>query len=286
MQPSFEHVVYPEDASFAALHFDGEAFDCPYHIHPEIELLWIESGRGRRLVGDHVGRFEEGELYLFGPDLPHMFYSDPPRDQAVPAKSRYAQFRPDCLGEDFFDRPEMKRLSELLKRADSGIVWPRQAHQGVAERLGEIQEMDAAPRVVALLEMLILVDAQSANGIALASRDYTALATANSDRISRAIDYVHRQLEGEVTLDGAARAANLSPGAFSRFFRKRTGQRFIDFVIDQRLGEACRLLAESDEAIGQIALQVGFNNLSNFNRQFLKRKGLSPSVFRKNLVEG
>ncbi|MEM9420478.1 MAG: AraC family transcriptional regulator, partial [Planctomycetota bacterium] len=255
MQPAFEHVVYPEGASFACLQFEGEAFDCPYHIHPEAELLLIEGGRGRRLVGDHVGRFEEGELYLFGPDLPHMFYSDTPRSRATPANSCYAQFRTDCLGEDFFHRPEMQRISDLLRRGEGGLVWPCGAHEGVADRLRDLQGLDAAHRVVSLLDMLIRIDEQAENARALASPSYTALASSNSDRISRAIDYVHRQLDGEVTLDGAAHAANLSPGAFSRFFRKRTGQRFIDFVIDQRLNEACRLLAESDEAIGQIALQ-------------------------------
>jgi hypothetical protein len=124
MKVFFEKVSRPSDVSFACSEFRGRQFDCPYHRHPEIEVLLIEGSAGKAVIGDATGVFRPGQLYLFGPNLPHLFYNDAPaRSKARLAQSRYVQFLPDCLGAGFWNLPENRRIARLLRDSVRGILW-------------------------------------------------------------------------------------------------------------------------------------------------------------------
>ena len=289
MRPRVEHVGCPAEESFACRRFSGVAFDCPWHVHAEVEVLLIDAGAGRRLVGDALGRFAPGDLYLFGPNLPHLFYSDPPEPMSGASTSRYVQFRLDCFGPDFFDHKELRGVRALMARARRGLYLGSQSADSETARLvGDTFAADGVRRVACLLTLLghlaDLPDQPLAGpGFELAPAE-TAADHPDGRRLGRAIDHIHRHMTDPLDLPRVARLAGLSPGGFARAFRRQYGRSFTDFVIDLRLCEACRLLIETDLPVLDVCYAAGFANLSNFNRQFLKRRGTTPRLFRRSVV--
>ncbi len=282
MKPKFEHVRRSGDSSFSCLEFEGALFDCPYHVHPEVEILLIDSGRGRFLVGEKVGRFAPKDLFLFGANLPHMFDSDPMRAQSrKAARSRYIQFEPACLGPGFMDLPELQKVRSLLKLAHRGLRFPSGRFPDLVHPFCAAHSAKGAAKIATLLILLENL-ASARNFELLATEGYLSRQThPDSDRLDRAFGHIHSHLNGNLTLAETAKAASYSPQAFSRFFHQHVGMTFQDYVIDLRLLEACRMLIETDRTIAEICFQTGFKNLSNFNRQFLAHKKMAPRRYRQ-----
>lgn len=257
-------------------------FDCPYHVHPEVEVLLIEGSRGRFLVGDHAGRYGPGDCFLFGPGLPHMFCSDEPEPEPPQvARSRYAQFREDCLGPQFFRLPELHPVARLLQHAARGLYYRLPPEGGpVEESFNFLFAQEGGLRVSALVRLLYEF-ARAAPLCPLASEGYESRpSTRSSERLERALTHINRHLASGVNLPGTAHAAAMSPEAFSRFFHRHLGKTFQDYVTDLRVAEACRLLLDTDLTVAEICFKAGFNNIANFNRHFLRRKRMSPREYR------
>lgn len=282
MKVAYEHVKRDESSSFYAKKFEDEDFVHSYHVHEECEVVYIKEGRGRLVVGDFSGRFEPGGLYLLGPNLPHAFFSDAAREGgARRVCSLYAQFTPTCFGEGFFDLPEMQSAGKLLRRAARGIEFSGLDSKKAEILLAKLLMSAPMERMARFIELFHLITSGGEQRLLTSEQYVRTEVHRESERLNRAISYIHRSFSGEVMLAAVAAEANLSEAAFSRFFKKSMDQSFIDYLIDLRLSEACRLLLETDMTITEIAYAVGFKNLSNFNRQFLKRKGQTPRSFRK-----
>ena len=281
MKVAYEHVRPGETASFYSGRFEGASFPHSYHMHEEIELVYIVKGRGRLVTGDYSGRFEKGELFLFGENLPHAFFCDTAPDGAAgQVRSLYVQFKRDCFGELFFNLPEMNHAGKLLDRSGRGARFIGIDRDETEALLDSLFTADSMLKMARFLELMDMVSGLQKIQL-LATEQYIRTEVhRESERLSRAIDYLHRNYAEQMTLDDVATAAHLSPAAFSRFFKKHMGQSYIDYLIELRLSEASRLLLETDAAITEIAFSVGFRNLSHFNRQFLKRKNMSPREFR------
>ena len=283
MRIVFEKVPDSEGSSFGCFHAGGKVFDCPYHIHPEIEILHVISGRGLLLVGDYIGRFEPGQLLVLGSGLPHMLCSDTPTsDEAEPTHIRYVQFKQENFGETFWQMPEQRTMAQLLGQSSRGFfLSPEQTELflPVLDKLWEAQGAKRLRTLLELLEDLALCDALQP----FASVGYAPVSThRDSERLNRAIQYVNGHLTGELSLNDVAEKAGMSPQSFSRFFHKFFGIPFIEYVVSLRITLACRYLLETDKTIAAICYLCGFNNLSNFNRQFLRAKGVTPREFRRN----
>lgn len=278
LQAEYELVPFEESASFAVREFRLPRFTSPWHLHPEIELTLIVSGTGTRFVGDSVAAFRPGDLVLIGANTPHYWRSaDRP---AAEAHSVVIQFREDCLGADFFSRPEMREVRSLLDRARRGLAFPPKARGEVASRMTALPRLRGAERVAAFIAILArLAKARSVK--ALSGESFLSAADfSGRDRIHRACRYVFEHLSAPIRLADAARAAALAPATLSRLFRRVTGKAFFDFVNDARIGHACVQLIETDDRIGEIAYASGFNTLANFNRRFRERKHTTPRQFR------
>ena len=210
--------------------------------------------------------------------------NDPPvRSNKVAARSRYIQFLPACLGKEFLALPEMRGVGALLDASRRGLEFDGDTAAAAGQVLDDLWQARGVGRVARLLDLLGLFAAGRATP--LASEGYRPTrAHADAGRLERATAYINANLCRDVRLNAAARAAHLSPGAFSRFFRRHTGQPFVEYVIGLRIGRACRSLLESDRTIAEVAFACGFGNLSNFNRQFRRLRGMTPREFRKRAV--
>ncbi len=281
MRLVFEKVSDSEGSSFAFHRGGQELFDCPYHMHPEVEILHIITGQGLLVVGDHVGRFAPGDLVLLGGGLPHILRTDDAAPgQDTPPELRYVQFRPADFGERFWDLREMQPAAQLLTQGSRGLRFD---HEATGQALALLDRMWAASGSARHLRMIEVLGtlAGAAQWLPMASLGYAPKVThRDSERLNRAMSYISDHLTDTLTLDAVAAQAGLSRQAFSRFFHRLVGMSYLDYVLSLRLSLARRCLLESEKGVAEIAFQVGFNNLSNFNRQFRKVMGTAPRSFR------
>ncbi len=264
--------VTPGDASSLAVEAqDVSGWPFNWHQHPECELTLIVSGRGVRQVGDAVERFGPGDLVLLGPGLPHSWISDPGcgRCRAVVVK-----FPAALAGE----RPEAQRLRPLLARARRGLVFSGTSAVAAA---GELEALARTTSPVARLGRLhlALAELEAGSGRALAAAPPVPDPQPDA-RLARVLACVHAQADRPLPAARAARIADMHPAAFSRWFRRRLGLGFVRYLAEVRVALACRLLAEGNRNVTEVALAAGFGSLSSCNRWFRRVRGVAPRSWR------
>jgi AraC-like DNA-binding protein len=275
------HVAAEPGYSFSCQFCDFDRFPFFWHFHPECELVFVIEGRGRRFVGDSIENFDEGDTVFLGRNIPHAWHSEPegPEDR-YRRRSVVIQFREDFLGADFFERPEMVEMRELLRRAERGIRFTGKTQQQAGRLMTEMKDVQGFARLNKLLSLLTLL-AQSREAVSLSTHLFLPPArTQGQQRMADVSHYINARYVKRLSLSRVAAVAHMSTSAFSRFFRRASGKCFTDYVNELRVGSACRMLIETDRTVVEIAFEVGFNNLSHFNRQFLRIKKMQPREYR------
>jgi AraC-like DNA-binding protein len=255
-------------------------FDHPYHFHPEIEFVFIEKSRGTCVIGDRIGSFDEGQFYLLGANLPHVFHNDEaPEDKA---QAVVIHLSLQQLEARFGWADELSGFLGLMGRCSTGFLYDPETSGKVVCQMRRIGETTGPARLAALFELAaILLDAPEPLPLASAGYLMKASSLERGDRIQEACDIILRKyMDENLNHAEVANQLRMSPACFSRLFQRALGKTFTRFVTEVRLGHACRLLTESDGSVTQIAYASGFSNLSNFNRRFRERYGRSPREYR------
>ncbi|HVE41187.1 MAG TPA: AraC family transcriptional regulator [Planctomycetota bacterium] len=274
--------LLPPPASSFLYKTRREHFGVYWHFHPEYQLTLVTRGRGRRFVGDHVGRFGPGDLVLTGPNLPHMWCSgSSTREGRRPDESLMIQFPEGLLGASLLGLPEMTSVRRLLEISRRGVRFEGSARDQASRAMARMGTLRGPARVIALLDILRLL-AEAPRPQVLSSRALSPADRAGErERIDQICRLIAERASGPFQLAEAAAAAHMSVPAFTRFFKKRTKKTFVEYLTEIRIGNACRLLVETDTAVRRIAAAVGFSSLTNFNRRFRDLKGMSPQAFRQ-----
>lgn len=285
MRAKFEKILFGPGRSFHVAEQNLPRFDAPWHFHPEIELTGILESRGRRFVGDSISAFREGELVLLGPDLPHFWQNESPLKRGVRARSVVVQFGIEFLGGEIWTKPEFANIRRLLEKSARGVEFSpgvaREAMRDLRE-IGGLSGLRALTRLLEVLERL----ASDPKPRLLASLSYSPLLDRRKEaRLARVYEYAARHFRGQVTLPLLAKAAAMSPAAFSRYFKRSTGRAPSDFLNDLRTEHASRLLRETQRTVADIAAESGFPTLTNFNRRFRERMGTTPRDYRKTFAD-
>jgi AraC-like DNA-binding protein len=287
MDPNFETVQKDSESSFRSLRFSCSRFadDHTWHYHPEFELTWVLRSQGTRFVGDSIEPYCTDDLILLGPNLPHCLHDEPDANSlGVTPEVIVVQFRPESFGVDFLGLPEIRRISALMRASKRGLQVRHDTSARARELMLELPAKSGAGRLITLLEILEVIATHSEDVRALASADYHITNDIN-ELSRRRIETIHRHvrenLTREISQSEIASKVGLTPAAFSRFFRKATGQTFVGFVNILRINEVCQRLMDGRECITDIAMSCGYNNIANFNRQFMAVKGMNPSQFRE-----
>jgi AraC-like DNA-binding protein len=280
MKPRFEDIGSKRGAnSYVAYRYATTAFPFLWHYHPEYELTLILEGSGERMVGDSHEYFFPGDLVLLGPGLPHTWVSE------VAAAAVVVQFSESFIA-PILEYPECDRIRQLLARSSQGLAFPVTG-LGKGDLMAAIMRLPvakAAGRITGLLDLLQVLAGSRVEARPLASPYFQpALGKKTEGRIGKVFQYLHRRSGEHVALADVAALINLSESAFCKFFKRTTGKTFSDYVSDIRIGHACRLLAESDDTISEIAFRSGFDSLTYFNRVFLRKKGVRPREFRNGM---
>jgi AraC-like DNA-binding protein len=281
MKPSFEKLLPPDGSSIRC--FNREVIERPanWHYHPEVELTFVEWGTGTRYVGDHIDLYQAGDLVLVGENLPHHWSSDEFRGAKYDRHpALVVQFLPSAFG-DMLASPEMTPIRELLERARRGIWFGGETCDQAVGFVRKMQKCDALGRLIGLLQCLQAL-AASRDGTLLASESYSPTFRRKSQaRLHRVLEFIHEHVtDASLTQAKIAAFAEMTPSAFSRYFRQATEKSVVEYVNDQRVALAARLLVETSDSVQQIGQRAGFENSSHFNRQFRQLKGTNPRTYR------
>ncbi|KAJ54437.1 hypothetical protein ACMU_17135 [Actibacterium mucosum KCTC 23349] len=255
-----------------------------WNYHPEVEIHLIRHSSGLAYVGDHIGQFHAGHLYMVGADLPHNWITPNISDQRLRARDVVLQFDAElfrCQTQSF---PELGSLENLFDRAKRGLEFHGETRQQGRRILESMDGSGSLPDLAKVMELLGLLS-RSDEVTVLSSQAFVAgdhiKGRKEHEQIERALDYLQRNFLSAPSLKDVAEVVNMSESAFSRFFKKKTGNTFTDHMASLRLWMAGKLLLETDQAITDICFEAGFGNIANFNRTFLRKTGMTPSAYRK-----
>lgn len=255
-------------------------FDFPLHYHEELELNFILNAKGaKRIIGEHVAEIDDVELVLVGSNLPHVWKTHKCKNKQILEIT--IQFHKDLFEEKLLRRNQLHFIRELFEKSKRGVLFSTQTAELISHRIKQLSSKTGFDSVLEFLSilhdlsvsrnMILLTEVNAGNS----SKIY------NSRRIEKVTEYLNLNFDKTVTLSEAARLANMTEVSFSRFFKVQTGTSFIDSLLEIRLENASRLLIDSREPVSKIAFNCGFNNISNFNRLFKKKKGITPKEFRE-----
>ena len=254
--------------------------DAFWHFHPEVEMVYVNKGKGRRHIGNHLSYFNNSQLILIGSNLPHNGFTDRLTSKG---KETLVQFHPQFLGDALNALPEMKNILQLLERAKKGILFKPEIKKIVGPKIEKLPKYEGIKRVTKLLEILELL--ALTNDYTLLNENGYVFETQPQDtnKIDKIYKYVNKNFQNHITLDQIAEEVSLTVPAFCRYFKKITGKTFTQFVNEYRVFYATKLLTESQSSITDICFECGFNNFSHFNKLFKEFTGKSASKYRSEL---
>jgi len=259
-----------------------------WHYHPEVELAYIRKGTGIRLAGDSVEQFEDDDLILLGADLPHYWRSDAvyfKENLGMQVEAVAIHFKEDFWGRDFLELPEMLPIKKLLQQAKRGIKISGKTKKLIIPKMEAMLKATNSGRIEGLLNLLQII-AGSKDRVLLSSTGFTKMYdTADTERINEIYNYTFNNFKKQITVKKIAAAVNISPNSFCRYFKTRTLKTYWQFLIEVRIGNACKLLIENKMSVAAICYECGFNNLSNFNRHFKSIIHMNPLQYSKTYLQ-
>jgi AraC-like DNA-binding protein len=258
-------------------------FTYPIHSHDEFELNFIAHAAGvKRIVGDSIEIIGEFDLVLItGKDLEHVWEQHECRSQHI--REITIQFSSELFFANFIEKNQFDTIRKMLEQAQKGLCFPIEAILKLYHLLDKLSGKQGFAAVLDFLTILYELSLFSNDARTLSSSSFAKIGVqSDSRRVQKVQEYINTHYKKEIRLNELSALINMTPVAFSRFFKLRTGERLTDYIIDTRLGHATRLLVDSTMSIAEICYDCGFNNISNFNRIFKKRKNCSPKEFREN----
>lgn len=272
------------DRAFECRRVSAQHFDPNWHFHSEFQLFIVMQGSGTRFIGDHVQPFKPGDLVLTGPNLPHLWRSDPEYfdgDPTLWTEGVVIYFPEDFFGNRFLQKVEMARVRQLLMRASRGISFNRATGGIVTNMMVDLQDKADFDAIVGLLKILQVL-ADSEDYTLLANPEYSnTLKESDTERMNKVHAYVMKNFRDRITLEEVAALANMTPSSFSRYFKTHANKTFSEFLTGIRIGYSCKLLVEKKLSITEACYESGFNTVSNFNRQFKTYTQSTPLEYRK-----
>lgn len=279
---AFEAIAPNFGNSFTYQRFDRntENGNRGWHYHPELELVHVQGGSGKRQIGSHVSYFREGDLILIGANLPHCGFTD----KLTGNKSEtLVQMKPDFLGSDFFKIPEMRKIQNLFEVAKGGIAFSGRTKVMVGEKMEILEYQTDFQRLLSILNILNLL--ANSDDMQLLNAQGFSMETEvrDNDRINTVFNHVKTHFKEDISLEQMADMTSMTVPSFCRYFKKITNKTFTQFVNEYRLVHASKLLAEQPISITEVCYESGFNNFSHFNKSFKVFTGQNPSQYRNQL---
>lgn len=263
---------------FEEFHQNQQPF---WHFHPELEIVYVKEGSGKRQVGNHISYYNGGDLILLGPNLPHYGFTDRLSDANYEI---VLQMKEDFMGKGFLDLPEMSTIHQLFEKSKLGLSFHGNTRDLVGSRLEDLFHMTPYERLISFVNVLhILAESKEYEVLNAAGSVALIIQGQDTSRIDTIYTYVRTHFQDTILLEDVASIINMTVPSFCRYFKRVTGKTFIEFVNEFRIVHACKLLSEEKYAIADVCFESGFNNFSHFNKVFKARTGSNPKDYRATL---
>jgi AraC-like DNA-binding protein len=281
MEIIYEKIFVSHKHSFITRKLQMDQNSHKIHSHKNFELNYITSGSGKRIIGNSISSYTEGDLVLLGPNIPHCWEVLATQPD-TPPECIVTHFYENIISSDFFKIPELEDVVALLKNASNGIWFKGKKTEKVGLTLKKMATLDGLDRYIELLKVFnLLLQIEDRENIALPSSLPNSF-DKDHDQINKIYEYVFKNIQTGIKLKEASDLVFMEPGSFCRYFKKKTKQTFMHYVKNVRIGIAAKLLAETDKQITQICYECGYNNLANFNHYFKVMMKKTPSEYRKD----
>jgi len=258
-----------------------------WHYHAEIELIHFKKGEGTQFIGDNIKRFKAGDVVLVGANLPHYWrFDDSYFEEGAPvaADVRVAHFFENFWGSQFLQLPENVHIKTILDKAKRGLQVTGKSRQKIAELLDALLHTSDTLRIILLMEALnIIANCRELTTLSSLGFKYN-VAEDEKDRINAIYDYSIKNFKRPIQLEEIAGVANISPNSFCRYFKSRTRKTYSQFLIEIRVGHACKLLIENNLSIKQLCYESGFNNFTSFHKYFKLITSKSPLTYQREFM--
>ncbi len=284
MKPMYEKVLPTENSSWRYWLYALDEIPFNWHYHPEYEICLTLNSRGQRYIGDDIHFYDDLDLVLLGPKLPHTWHS---RELVAAGQHlTYVAQLPIIWIDNIAQMPELKPLGDLLQKSKRGVAFSSATAAACRERFVAMADATPMQRLLWLLEILqLMCEDQSARLISSEGYTPASFPDSSTEKIDKVIAYIHQHYTEDLSAEKMANLAHMSTNHFHRFFKQRTEQTFTEFVNQLRIGRACSLLLTTDMPVANISYRCGFNNLSNFNRRFMQLKNCTPREFKRSYLK-
>lgn len=279
MNVECEIILPDEGSSFRVLHTKTkpESFPWQYHYHPEYEIVCVLSGSGSRHVGNHFSNYEDGDLVLIGPNLPHAGFglnSHGLHEEIV------VQIKEDVLKNSVLSRPEMAIVSTLLEKSKYGVCFKGSTKLHITKNLKRFLKLSSFDKLIELFRILHSMAITEDYELLNPSSALSNLTRKNNGRLQEILAYVEKHYNDDIDIKKAASIANLSVPSFCNYFKKLMNFTYTDFINQYRIQRACIML-QQEKTINEISFHCGFNNVTYFNKVFKTIMKKTPSEYKK-----
>ena len=283
MKPWFKKIHFDGDRSYLISEFIVDEFDGLPHYHPECELLYILTGKGKYIIGDRISDYRAGDLFFLGPNLPHSWKSTG-YSNGQETKFLVVQLNINILGKYITSCPELKPIARFVERSHLGFYYKGRIRQCVGIKMCDMTDMESFRGIIELLDILRLLSLSDQYQM-LASPGFAPnFSKQNDERINQVFSFISKNFNQVIHLEDLANITNMTEWAFCRYFKRITRKTLFTYVNEMRIGYACRLLSETGKNMTEIGYESGYNSISNFNKQFKSLKGINPMKFRNQML--
>ncbi|MRG45253.1 helix-turn-helix domain-containing protein [Chitinophaga sp. SYP-B3965] len=270
------------DQPYLASPFHGQP--C-FHAHPELELVLILEGYGKRIIGDKVEPFESGDMVFIGSNVPHIWLSDPAfykEDPSLKSRVIVTYFNPSIFQQMFDSVKEFEGIREMIAQASKGIKIFGETRRIIAEKLEHLAAVKGFEKIEALLRIMHLISISSEK-VFIADTEVNEFENQHSDKLMDVITFIKCNLHEQISLKQVAGIACLTEQSFCRYFKKRTKMSFSQYLLELRMNHARKVLIESDKPISEVASMCGYNSSSHFCKVFRDYTGQSPYQYKSGI---
>lgn len=285
MKSELINVNHSGDRHIHIKHISNNQLISSFHFHDMCELVWIERSHGKRIVGDHIGNFEDDDLVLMGPNLPHIWQNDKSYEDTgdKTVRSTVVYFSTDFFSTLTADLEVLNQVDDLASKAARGMVFDRETVNRIKPILLSLTGNDGFGNIISVIEIIRAL-ARSKDFRYLSSSSFkNHYDQKDNNRINKVYQFLMKNFHNDIHLEEVASLCNMTPNSFCRFFKMRAQKSLTQFVNEIRIGHACKLLQSEDYSITDVCYASGFNNPTNFNKFFKAIKGMKPSEYRNRL---
>ncbi|MBB2147522.1 AraC family transcriptional regulator [Pedobacter gandavensis] len=277
MKTLIQKIYVEEHHSFACRTYTTPNFETAWHKHLECELILITEGNGTALIGDYIGEYQPGDVFLLNPNVPHWFRKS---NVKTIGSAIVIHFLTDFMGAGFLSLPEIKNVTRLLADKNTGIQFRAGLAKEIALLIKQLEYAQGIERVLLLLNCLQKISVSTEQKV-LTIASGTMNSKEENSVIETIIDYSFKHFLNPISLNEIAGVTRMSVPAFCRFFKRNIKKSYFDFIKELRIGQACKLLRETERPVLEICYSSGYNSWANFSKQFKVVTNTTPSQYRK-----